>query len=252
MIQETIDRFYKYSRENVERELLEFFGWPEEQFNFEMERRDMECIKGEERDMRWESLLFFYEGEVVNTGRWMLAEVWNKRKPLKTLMTMRSIRRRMGKLNLEVVDYGAGSGCVGLPLAMGGAYVDLYEFGANAKVLEDRKVGLKLQNVKIKHPYLEPLMWDGDKDIIVCYETLEHVFDPLTYIVIFNRALKVGGLLYLTYSFGPGSFMHLEENQIYHEVFQYVVTKYGFSKELERMDLETTFPVHIFKKECRI
>ncbi len=253
---DAMETFYQYANDNVTRELIEFYGWDEEKVAFELERKDLEAMDEEVIDLRWQSLMLFYEQETDNTGRWMLGEVWNDRKHLKTLMSLHSVADRTGQTEsfegLNIVDYGSGSGWVGLPIALMGANVTLFEFGHTYNLLQDRKKGLGLPDLQIQNPHIDPLKWDQNNDIIISYEVMEHVHDPLSLLVIFNRALKMGGLLYLTYSFGPGSFMHLEENQIYHAIFHELVPKFGFSPAKERRGFEEDFPVHIFEKQSII
>lgn len=200
-------------------------------------------------------LMLYYEKNYVGVLGMLADEVRHHRYRLKAMMTLESFGKRTSSLSrgdMKVIDYGAGTGYIGVPLAMAGYDVTCFDCGYAKYVLESRKKKWNL-DFELADVWYDPLPRDESVDAIVCYEVLEHVYDPLSLVAKFNRALKHGGLLYLTWSFGRGGVsQHLEANYQYHGKLQEYIEPLGFSQPLEREGLETEFPVWIFRKIYKV
>lgn len=258
-VEEAIIWFFDNNKMRVRNELLEILDFSECVVSSLLLRRDFHELYDEDimYDDKSDTLyrepsVLFYEQMKMGVASELVQEVLNHRFRLKTMMTLQSIYKRYSKKfeQLQVMEHGAGTGWVTFPLAKMGATVTVFECGNMKKVIEERRKDFELsRKVRVLNPYRTAIPWNKSFDIVISYEVMEHIHDPLSTIIMFNRTLKMHGLLYLSYSFGPSPCsQHLEENYQYHGNFHNLVSRLGFSKKLEAEGIEKEFPVHIFRK----
>jgi len=119
---------------------------------------------------------------------------------------VRTVRERMGKSRLSILDYGCGTGDhITFPLAHWGNEVlgiDIHE----PSILEARRK-YALPNLSFRTGKLQDLLKDGlGFDVIVCSEVLEHLHDPGKLLEGLDRLLGKDGALIVTTPNGYGSF----------------------------------------------
>lgn len=250
-----VDQYFDYCVKNERKIMREVLGFDDikllEIFSSEYKERFFDV----EEDLQGESLLLFYEKSEMYPAFTLREEVENVRFRLKSHMVVDSISRRVNVQfsSLDIMDFGSGCGSASISIALAfGCKVFSYDVSPMLKIQERKIRDLRLEdNVTLIDPLVSGLPVDERYDIVICFETLEHLYDPLSYIVRFNRALKKDGFMYLTYSFGP-ALGHLKTNRIYHENFHNRVSELGFTEELKRRGMELRFPIHIFRKEDKI
>lgn len=250
-IHKAIQWFYNNKEMRRKKEVADYFGTSQENIEQMITDRNYHILYDRDKLKDNVACILYYETAKSCAIAQLIQEAFNYRMQLKAEMTLYSIAARYF-LNFDelcIIDYGAGTGWITFPFAFLGATVMAYELGEMKRIMEERKKIYGFSNLKIVHPYQTPLPWNNKFDIIVCYEVMEHIHDPLSKIVEFNRTLKLGGLLYLTHSFGAITCsQHLKENEKYRGIFHNLVPSLGFSQEFERKGLEKEFPVHIFEK----
>ena len=106
--------------------------------------------------------------------------------------------------NLKILMHGDGPGNDSLFLANNGLHVDYYEVSGsktfNFAVKRFQDSGFWERNIHPIYDYHECL--HGQYDIVLSFEVLEHLPNPLATIQDIHSALKVGGLAIITEDFG--------------------------------------------------
>lgn len=152
-----------------------------------------------------------------------LTSHFNSRMDLKTGDTIwRTLNYWNNIKGLKVMDFGCGNGKTGLSMWTHGVDLSLVDVA-----------GLYGEYIKwlIKKYKLVEIEWfdssiDIDFDIekfdyIIASECLEHIFEPIIYVEKLYKALKFGGIIYLSPNFGAdfgdhkgylGDYLHLKRN----------------------------------------
>lgn len=106
--------------------------------------------------------------------------------------------------NLKILMHGDGPGNDSLFLANHGLHVDYYEVPGsktfNFAVRRFQNSGLWERNIHPIYDYQECL--HGQYDVVLSFEVLEHLPNPLAAIQDIHSALKVGGIAIITEDFG--------------------------------------------------
>lgn len=106
--------------------------------------------------------------------------------------------------NLKILMYGDGPGNDSIFLASCGLNVDYYEVPGSKTydfaVKRFRHYGFWERSIKPVHDYRACLQ--AQYDVLLSFEVLEHLADPLTGIQEINNALKTGGIALITEDFG--------------------------------------------------
>lgn len=75
---------------------------------------------------------------------------------------------------------------------------DCGEYNPMARQIENM-LGRKISSINWNFNYMHIKdKWDGSYDVILCFEVLEHLFNPLTFLMNITRYLNKGGTIYLS------------------------------------------------------
>lgn len=123
---------------------------------------------------------------------------------LRTLMYT-SIHRRGNLIpflkqqkNKKCLDYGCGVGSHSIVLAELGNDITILD--VKGKALDFVCKRLKRRNIKFDFLDEQSELPKNKYDVVICIETLEHVFNPASVLRKIYLSLKKGGLFYLRYS----------------------------------------------------
>jgi len=139
-------------------------------------------------------------------------------------------RTSLPRENLKILMYGDGPGNDSIFLANHGLHVDYYEVPGSKTfdfaVKRFRKAELWERNI---HPIYESQDYvQGQYDVVLSIEVLEHLPDPRAAIRDIHSALKVGGIALITEDFGdlPGYLpTHLKSTAKYYGAAPFLFLK---------------------------
>lgn len=166
---------------------------------------------------------------------------WWHRSPERQMLTIVAMRVCRKNGSQKVLDFGCGIGQDGITFAENGFDVTLADLSSRAFDFakwraERRKLPIKFVNSgELKDKY----------DAILCFDVLEHIWEPRETIEYLYNHLTDNGILLVTASFKPEDVhpMHLKQNARYlGEEFVKMMNNAGFRFEQEIMTLS------IFKK----
>ena len=153
---------------------------------------------------------------------------------VRALERMRRHAEKCGVKNgeLKVLMLGDGTGGDSMALCAAGFNVDYFDIPGSktfAFAIERfRHYGLIDNGVRIVHNYAECLT--GDYDVVMSFELLEHLTDPLRSIKEIGIMLKRGGLALITEAFGvigENNPTHLSCNYRFRRLTPYLFLKAG-------------------------
>jgi len=154
---------------------------------------------------------------------WLLNGLWIETDPV-------SLRHRKGMAQYvegdspRVLDYGGGLGALAKQIALycPKADIEIYEPHAsnfahnNIKDFDNIKIVDKLNNKKY--------------DYIFTTDVIEHIDDPILFIININRHLATGGMIVAAWNFTPCIKCHLPENfHFRYTMHRWIIPSLGFS-----------------------
>jgi 2-polyprenyl-6-hydroxyphenyl methylase/3-demethylubiquinone-9 3-methyltransferase len=142
------------------------------------------------------------------------------------------------KKNLKIADYGGGFGTLAKEIAKVSptSSIDIYEPHASEFAYKNIK---SFKNINIVDEIKV-----NEYDALVNTDFLEHVEDPLEYIIQHNKMLKNNGILISHWNFSNVIECHLPKNFHYKYSMDKIIPLLGFSDELINENYG-----HYFKKE---
>ena len=99
----------------------------------------------------------------------------------------------------KILDYGCGVSDIGLLLALLGAQVTICDLADQKLSFAEwryRRRQLEVEVVPINNPEKTPPLKEGNYDLIIATEVLEHVPDPLQCLRTLTQALRSGGCFF--------------------------------------------------------
>lgn len=144
--------------------------------------------------------------EIAHFGA-LAAQWWDANGPMRPLHMMNSpraawvverIRKYMGS-EVTILDVGCGAGLLAEALAKEGFTVTGLDAGAEViEVAREHAKGQEL-NLNYRHGTAEALVAENAKfQVITALEVIEHVADPLAFLISLKALLAPGGLLFLS------------------------------------------------------
>jgi len=133
----------------------------------------------------------------------------------------------------RILDFGGGDGDMSIRLSRKGQNVEYCDVSGKTMdfaLWRFKKHGLNIRTMVSTEP--DTIILEGNYDVILALDVLEHLVNPLHYCSVFHEHLSDNGLLIGRPSFGndPLHPMHLKENMKYNETFAETMKNIGFAE----------------------